>query len=106
MPDEESDTATVEYVLNVLTQVVVVNSCCLRTFNCSAFLRSSQPTRLEYFTVIILLYPASISDLEVIQQRVENACQEIRVKPGIFDRVRTSVRRSAGRCVEMEGNHI
>jgi hypothetical protein len=32
--------------------------------------------------------------------------QEIRVKPGIFDKVRTSVRRRAENCVEMHGNHI
>jgi hypothetical protein len=52
-----------------------------------------------------LVYLAPINDLEVLQQRVQNACQEIRVKPGIFDRVRTSVRRRAESCVEMHGNH-
>jgi hypothetical protein len=34
-----------------------------------------------------------------------NARQEIRVKPGIFDRVSASVRRKAENCVEMRGNH-
>jgi hypothetical protein len=53
-----------------------------------------------------LVYSALFSDLEVLQQRVKNACQEILVKPGIFDRVRTSVRRRAESCVEMHGNHI
>jgi hypothetical protein len=38
-----------------------------------------------------LVYSAPINDLQVLQQHVENACEEIRVKPGIFDRVRTSV---------------
>jgi uncharacterized membrane protein len=52
-----------------------------------------------------LVHSAPINDLEVLQQRVENTCQEIRVKPGIFDRVRTSVRRRAESCVEMYGNH-
>jgi hypothetical protein len=51
------------------------------------------------------VYSARVSDLEVSKQRVENACQEIRVKPGIFDRVRTSVQRGAESCVEMHGNH-
>jgi hypothetical protein len=51
------------------------------------------------------VYSAPINDLEVLQQRVENACQEIRVKPEIFYRMRTSVRRRAERCVEMHGNH-
>jgi hypothetical protein len=43
-------------------------------------------------TLLTLVYSAPINDLEVLQQRVGNACQEIQVKPGIFDRVRTSVR--------------
>jgi hypothetical protein len=49
-----------------------------------------------------------INDLEVLQHRVENACQERQeagVKAGIFVRVRTSVRRRAGTSVEMHGNH-
>jgi hypothetical protein len=44
--------------------------------------------------------------LRGIKQRVENVCQEIRVKPGIFDRVLTSVRRRAESCVGMHVNHI
>jgi hypothetical protein len=47
---------------------------------------------------------APINDLEVLQQKVENICQEIGMKPGIFDRVRISVRRRAESCVEMQGN--
>jgi hypothetical protein len=52
------------------------------------------------------VYSAPIEDLEVLQQRVENACQEIRATPGIFDRVVTSVRRRAGSCVEMHEKYI
>jgi hypothetical protein len=37
-----------------------------------------------------LVYSAPINELAVLQQQVENACQEIRVKPGILDGVRTS----------------
>jgi hypothetical protein len=37
-----------------------------------------------------LVCPAPVSDLEVLQQRTENATEEIRVKRGIFARVRTS----------------
>jgi hypothetical protein len=36
-----------------------------------------------------LVHSAPISELDVLQQRVENTCQKIRVKPGIFDRVHT-----------------
>jgi hypothetical protein len=33
----------------------------------------------------------------------ENACQEIRLKPGCFDRMLASVQRRAGSCVKMHG---
>jgi hypothetical protein len=39
------------------------------------------------------VYLAPINVLELLQQRVKNACQEIRVKRGFFDRLRSSVRR-------------
>jgi hypothetical protein len=52
------------------------------------------------------VYSAPINDFEVLQQRVENAYQEIQVKPGIFDKVRTSLQRKAESCVEIHGNHI
>lgn len=52
-----------------------------------------------------LLYSASNTDLEVLQQRVLNACQEIRVKPGIPETVRTSVGRRAECLVEIHWNH-
>jgi hypothetical protein len=38
------------------------------------------------------VYSALNNELEVLQQRTEIACQVIRVKRGIFDRVRTSAR--------------
>jgi hypothetical protein len=52
------------------------------------------------------VHSAPINDLEVLQLRIENAYQEIRAKPGIFDRVRTSVRRRAESYVKMHGNRI
>jgi hypothetical protein len=45
------------------------------------------------------------NNLEVLQQLVGNACQEIQLKPGIFDRMGTSVRKRAESCVETHGNH-
>jgi hypothetical protein len=53
----------------------------------------------------ILVYLAPINDLQILQQRVENACQKIRVKPEIFDRVRISVRRRAESCSESWETH-
>jgi hypothetical protein len=41
--------------------------------------------------IMTLKYSAPIKDLDVLQLRVENAPQEIKVKPEIFERVRTSV---------------
>jgi hypothetical protein len=44
--------ATIEYVLNVLAQVVVAGSCCCGAYNGSDFLHSSKLSRLESCTVI------------------------------------------------------
>jgi hypothetical protein len=47
-----------------------------------------------------------ISDLEVVlQQREENFCQEIGVKPGIVERVCTFVRQWTESYADMHGNH-
>jgi hypothetical protein len=51
------------------------------------------------------VYSAPINDLYVLQKRVENACHEFRVKPGIFNRVHTSARRRAESCVKMHEKH-
>jgi hypothetical protein len=51
------------------------------------------------------VHSVPISDLEVLQQRVENASQGILAKPGFFDRARTSVQWRAERCVVMHGNN-
>jgi hypothetical protein len=53
-----------------------------------------------------LVYSAPINDIEVLQQCVENACQEIGVKRGRFDRVRPCVCSRAESCVEMHGKRI
>jgi hypothetical protein len=47
----EACTATIKYVLNVLAQVVVADSCCCRTFNGSDFLHTSQLSRFESCTL-------------------------------------------------------
>jgi hypothetical protein len=52
------------------------------------------------------VYSAPMSEFEVIQQRAENACQEFGVKPGILQGLRTSVRRRAESCAEMDENHL
>jgi hypothetical protein len=44
-----------------------------------------------------------ISDIEVLQQREENACQETGLKPGVFERVCIFARQRPESCVH--GNH-
>jgi hypothetical protein len=53
-----------------------------------------------------VLYSAPTSDFVVLQQRAENASQEFGVKPGIVDRMRTSVSRRAGSFIEMHGKQV
>jgi hypothetical protein len=70
--------------------------------------RSPDLNPLEFWLrghVEALVYSARINGLEVLQHRVENACQESRVKPGIFYRASASVRRRAASCVETHGKH-
>jgi hypothetical protein len=52
-----------------------------------------------------LVYSAPINDLEVLQQRVENACQDIRVKPEISTECAPLCDEEL-KTVEMHGNHI
>ena len=47
-----------------------------------------------------------INDLEVLQQRAENACREIGVERVSVERVCTSVGRSAERRVDIHCNYI
>ncbi|KYM76906.1 hypothetical protein ALC53_12654 [Atta colombica] len=41
-----------------------------------------------------------------LTQRIKNCCQQIRNKPEIFERVRSSMKRRAELCVKMDGGHI
>jgi hypothetical protein len=52
------------------------------------------------------MYSVLISDIEVLQQRVDNACWDIQLNPGIFDGVCISVQQKAESCVEVHGSHI
>jgi hypothetical protein len=62
MSDEDSDMDLAqplqEYVLNVLAQEVVADSCCCCTFNISDLLQSSQLSRLEFCTVYHITEPS------------------------------------------------
>lgn len=53
-----------------------------------------------------LVSSVPVTDLEILQQQIENASQEIRMKPGMSDRVLLFVRWRAESCVAMYGNHI
>jgi hypothetical protein len=76
------------------------------TANCSAWSPDLNPLDFWLWEHLkALVYSAPINDLGMLQQQVEKACQEIGVKPGIFDRGGNSVRRRAEICVEMFVNH-
>ncbi|XP_026828181.1 uncharacterized protein LOC113562592 [Ooceraea biroi] len=52
------------------------------------------------------VYSSPINDLEELRNRIHNACEIIRQRHRIFERVRESVRRRCQACMEMEGGHV
>ena len=52
-----------------------------------------------------MIYTTSVDTIDELTQRIENCCQQIRNKPRIFERVRSSMRKHE-LCVEMDGEHI
>ena len=53
-----------------------------------------------------MVYATSVDTIDELTQRIENCCQQIRNKPGIFECVRSSMRRRAELCDEIDGEHI
>jgi hypothetical protein len=51
------------------------------------------------------VYATAVNAVAEQQQRVKNGCELIRNTPGIFERVRQSLIKSAVRCVEARGQH-
>ena len=71
--------------------------------------RSPDLTPLDFFAwgyLKSLVYSTPINNVAHLQERIEHACEIIRVKPGIFEKVRNSFIRRCESCVEMEGGHV
>lgn len=53
-----------------------------------------------------IVYATPVNDVQTLQDRVFNACRNIQQQPGVFQRVRDSLRRRAEGCIAMDGRHI
>lgn len=53
-----------------------------------------------------LVYHTPIMTLEELRNRIIDGCETIRNTPGIFERVRNSMRRRAEACIEARGGHF
>lgn len=52
------------------------------------------------------VYSVPIPDEQTLLHRIEEGCQQIRQNPGIFGRVRTSMRKRTQKCIETHGRHF
>ena len=53
-----------------------------------------------------LVYRTPVRDVEDLRNRIIDACMVLRESPGIFERIRGSMRRRLDACVMPEGRHI
>jgi hypothetical protein len=53
-----------------------------------------------------LVYTSAVDTVEELEDRIEGACQQIRNEPGVFERIRNSMRRRVQCCVQMQGQHF
>lgn len=71
--------------------------------------RSPDLNPLDYFLwgyLKSLVYSVSVENVQQLEQRVIDCCEEIRNKEGVFARVRTSMRNRLAGCIDMNGNHF
>jgi len=52
------------------------------------------------------IYKTSIDNVEILRQRVEDGCREIRAIPGIFKKARQSMMRRVEACIQVRGSHF
>ena len=53
-----------------------------------------------------LVYSTPINNVEDLRQRIIDCCNSIKQKPGIFERVRQSMRRRLECCIQIQGGHF
>lgn len=71
--------------------------------------RSPDLNSLDYYLwghLKTLVYNTPVPTLEELRNRITEGCDTIRNTPGIFERVRRSMRRRTEACIEMEGGHF
>jgi Transposase. len=71
--------------------------------------RSPDLNPLDFFVwgyLKTLVYGTPVNSLEELQLRINQKCQEIQTKEGVFERVRISLRRRCRACLEMDGGHF
>jgi hypothetical protein len=52
------------------------------------------------------VYKTPVNTLEDLRERIVASCETIRNTPGIFERVRNSMRKRAEACLLSEGSHF
>ncbi|EFN73558.1 hypothetical protein EAG_11370, partial [Camponotus floridanus] len=71
--------------------------------------RSPDLNRLNYYLwghLKSIVYKTSIDNVEILRQRVEDGCPEIRAIPGILEKVRQSMMRRVEACIQVRGSHF
>ena len=53
-----------------------------------------------------IVYSIPIYNVEILRQRIEQGCQQIRQTPGIWERVRQSMMRRSEACITAHGSHF
>jgi hypothetical protein len=52
------------------------------------------------------VYTSAVDTVEELQHRIRGTRQQIRNEPGVFERIRNSMRRRVQCCVQMQGQHF
>lgn len=71
--------------------------------------RSPDLNSLDFFLwghLKTLVYSTPVQSVEELKNRITNSCEQIRNTPGIFQRVRESMRRRAEACILAGGGHF
>jgi hypothetical protein len=71
--------------------------------------RSPDLNPLDFYVwghVKSVMYSTAVNDVQTLRARIMAACHTVRTAPGIFDRVRRSMRRRAEACIQAGGGHF
>jgi hypothetical protein len=71
--------------------------------------RSSDLKQLDFYLwghIKTIVYDTPVATVEVLRNRIIAACEKKLNTPGIFERLRQSMRRRCEACIEAKGNHF